>query len=93
MFVEEMTCLDLMQWDDNVLEEDNVLLSQGYCKSTDNTGKYIEQFRGAVELEGLMDQRVETVVDGFTDHFSSRNEFGIKAVKNVLEVLTLAGLL
>lgn len=40
-----------------------------------------------------MNERVETVIDGLTDHFSSGDKLGIKSVENVFEVLAFSGLL
>lgn len=91
--MEQVTGLNLVQGNDDVLEEDNMFFSQWYSKSTDNTGQNIKQLWGAIELESLMNQRVEAVIDGLTYHFSSWHKLSIKSVQNVLQVLTLAGLL
>ena len=40
-----------------------------------------------------MNQRVETVIDGLSDHFPSGDKFGIQAMQDVLEVLPFSGLL
>lgn len=40
-----------------------------------------------------MDQRVEAVCDSLSDHFSSRDKFGVEPVEDVLEVLSLPGFL
>jgi hypothetical protein len=40
-----------------------------------------------------MNKTVEAIVNCLSDHFSSRNKFGIKLMKNVLEVLSLSRLL
>jgi hypothetical protein len=42
--MEQVACLDLVKWDDDILEENDMLFSQGYCKTADDTGKNIEQF-------------------------------------------------
>lgn len=40
-----------------------------------------------------MNQAVETIVDGFSDHFSSWDELCVESVQNVLQVLSFSGLL
>ncbi len=40
-----------------------------------------------------MNQAIETIVDGFSDHFSSGNEFCVESMQNVLQVLSFSGLL
>lgn len=91
--MEQVASLDLVQWDDDVLEENDVFFSQWHGETTDDTGQNIQKLGSSIELESLVDQGVETVVDGFTDHFSPWDEFSVKAVENVLEVLSFAGLL
>lgn len=39
-----------------------------------------------------MDETVEAIVDGFSDHFSSGNQFGVEAMQNVLQVFSFSGL-
>ena len=39
-----------------------------------------------------MDQTVEAVVDGFSDHFSTGDQFGVQSMKNVLQILSFTGL-
>lgn len=69
--MEEMASLHLMKRDDHILEEDDVLFSQRNCESRDNACQDVEQLRCAIELEGFMDEGVETVIDCFSDHLSS----------------------
>lgn len=71
MFVEEVASLHLMQWNYHVLEEDYVFLPQWYGETRNNAGQNVEKFGSPVELEGLVDERVEAVVDGLADHFTS----------------------
>lgn len=65
-----MAGLHLVERDDHILEEDDVLFSQGNCEPRDDAGQDVEQFGGSVELEGLVNEGVEAVVDGFSDHLS-----------------------
>lgn len=39
-----------------------------------------------------MDERVEAVIDGLSNHLSSRDKLGIEPVEDVLEVFSLPGL-
>jgi hypothetical protein len=91
--MEQVASLDLVQRNDNILEENDMLFSERYSKPTDDTGKNVKQLRCTIELESLMDQRVEAIVDCLTNHFSSGHKFGIQAMKNVLEVLPFSWLL
>lgn len=93
MFMEQVASLDLVQRNDNILEENDMLFSEWDSKPTDDTGKNVKQLRCTIELESLMDQRVEAIVDCLTNHFSSGHKFGIQAMKNVLEVLPFSWLL
>lgn len=88
--MEEVTCLNLMKRNDDILEEDDVFLSQGNCKSRDDAGQNIKKFRSSIELESLMNKTVEAVIDGFSDHLSPWNQFGIKSMKNILEVFSFS---
>ncbi len=93
MFVEEVASLYLVEGNDNVFEKDDMFFSEGHCKSANDTGEDVQQLGGAVELEGLMDEGVEAVVDGLSDHFSPGDQFGVEPVEDVFEVLAFAGLL
>ena len=60
-----------MEWNDDVIEEDNVLISKWHCKSTNNTRKDVEQLGRTIEFVRLMDQREETLIDGLSNHLSA----------------------
>lgn len=92
VLVEEVASLHLVQRDDHVFEEDDVLLPQWHRKTRDDAGQNVEQLRGAVELEGLVDEGVEAVVDGLSDHLTPGHQLGVKPVKDVLEVFPLSRL-
>ena len=93
MFVEQVACLDFVQWNYDVLEKDDMLLSQRHGKPTDDTGQNIQQLRSSIELKSLMNQRIEAVINGLSNHFSSGYKFSVQPMQNVLEVLSLPGLL
>ena len=62
-----------MKRNDNVLEEDDVLISEWNSESTNDTCQNVEKLGGTVEFVILVNQCKEAFVDGLTDHFSSRN--------------------
>lgn len=80
-----------MQWDDDIGEEDYVLVSQGYGESTNNTRQNIKQFGGTIEFVVLVDQGKEALIHRLSNHFSSRYEFGVQLVENVLKIISLDG--
>ena len=78
-----------MKWNDNVLEEDDMLISERNSKSTNDTCQNVEKLSGTVEFVILVNQCKEALVDGLTDHFSSWDELSVQLVKNVLQVVSL----
>ena len=89
LLVELRASLNLMEWDDNVLEKDNMLISQWDSETRNNTGKDIKKFGSAIELMCLLDQQKEAFVHCLSNHFSSWNQFSIKLVKNVFKIISL----
>ena len=89
MLVELGTCLNLVERDDNILEEDYVFFSEWDGESTDNGGKDIEKFGGTIELMVLVDQCEEALVYGLSNHLSSWYKLSIELMKDVLEVVSL----
>ena len=71
LLIELRACLHLVEWDDNRLEEDHVLVSQWHCESWDNTGKDIQELSSSIELVSLMNESEEAFVHGLSDHLSS----------------------
>ena len=51
-----------MKRNNDVVEEDNMFISERYGESTDDTGKDIQQFGGSVELMVFMDKGEEALV-------------------------------
>ena len=74
LLVELRASLDFVERNDDILEEDHVFVSQRNCESTDDTGQDIEEFSSTVELVSFVDQRVETLVYGLSNHLSSGYE-------------------
>lgn len=64
LFVVELARLDLVQGNDDRLEEDDVLFTEGYGESRDDTGQDVEEFGSTIEFVGLVDEGVEAIVDG-----------------------------
>ena len=71
-----------MQWNDDILEEDDVLVTQRHCKARDDGGQDIEQLCRTVELMRLVDQRVEGFIHGLADHLPARHQLKSKGKAN-----------
>ena len=82
-----------MKWDDNIIEENDVLVSQWDGKSRDDTCKDVEKFCSSVEFMSFMDKGEEALIDSLSNHFPTRDELGIQLVENILKIVTLDGLL
>jgi len=59
----ELAGLDLVQRNDDSLEEDYMFLPERDCKSTDNAGQNIKEFRCSIKLVGFMNQCVERIIN------------------------------
>ena len=70
MLMEEMAGLYFMQGDDDILEESNMFFPERHSESWDDACQDVEQLRCAIEFEGFMNERVEAVIDGLSDHLS-----------------------
>ena len=88
LLIELRTSLYLVQWDDDILEENNVFVPEWNCETTDDAGKDIEQLGCSVEFVSFVDQGEETLVNSLSDHLSSWDKLGVQLVKNVLEVVS-----
>lgn len=88
-----LASLDLVERNDHRLEEVDVLLSQWHCESGNDGGQDIQQLRGSVEPEVLVDESVEAIRDGLSDHLSPWHQLGVKPVQDILQVLSLFRLL
>lgn len=80
-----------MKGDDDGLEEVDVLFSQGDSETTDNTSQNIQKFSSTVEFVVFVDESVEAISDGLSNHFSSGDELGIESVKDILEIFSFSG--
>ena len=78
-----------MEWDDNVLEENNMLISEWDSESTNDTGQDIEKLGSSIELMVFMDKGEEALVHSLSNHFSSWNQLCIELMKNVLKIISL----
>jgi len=86
----ELAGLDFVKRDDDIFEEFDMLFSEGDRKSTDDTGEDVEKFGYSVEFIVFVDEGVELVGDGFSDHFSSWDEFCVESVEDVLKVFSFS---
>jgi len=59
-----------VKWNNNVLEKDDMLVSERDGEARNDTSQDIEQFSRTVELVSLVDQGVETFVHRLSNHFS-----------------------
>lgn len=84
-----------MQRDDNILEEDNVLLSEWYSESWNNGGQDVQKLSSTVELVSLVNQGVEALVDCLSDHLSSGHQLYVNALafsqKSLYEMVNYIG--
>lgn len=67
----EVTRLNLVKWNDDSLEENDVFISERDSKSGDDGGEDIEQLSSSIEFIVFVDESVEAISDGLSDHFSS----------------------
>lgn len=67
----EVTRLNLVEWNDDSLEENDVFISERDSKSGDDGGEDIEQLSSSIEFIVFVDESVEAISDGLSDHFSS----------------------
>jgi len=51
-----------VEWDDNILEEDYVFISEWDSESTDDTGENVQQLSGTIEFMVFMDKSEEALV-------------------------------
>ena len=80
-----------MEGDDDGLEEVDVFFSQGDGETTDNTGQNVQKFSSTVEFVVFVDESVEAISDGLSNHFSSGDELGVESVKDILEIFSFSG--
>ena len=71
LLVELTASLYFVQRNDNVLKEDNVLVTEGHGKSRDDTCLDVQKFCCSVELVRLVNKRIEALIDGLANHLAS----------------------
>lgn len=89
----EVAGLDLVEWDDDGLEEDDVLISEWDSKSGDDGGEDIEQLSSSIEFVVFVNKSVEAISDSFSDHFSSWDKLSIESVEYILKIFSFSGFL
>jgi hypothetical protein len=62
-----------MEGDDDVLEENHVLVTEGHSKSRNDGGENVKELGSTVEFVSLVDEGVEALVNSLTDHFPARH--------------------
>ena len=70
-----------------------MLVSQRHCKARDDACQDVQQLGCTVKLMRFVDQSVEALIHGLSDHLSARNQLGVELVQDILEVVTLYRLL
>ena len=88
MFVELRAGLYLVEWDDNVLEEDDVFVSKRNGESTDDAGKDIKKFSSTVEFVSLVNKSEEALIDCLSNHLSSWDKLCVQLVKDIFEIVS-----
>ena len=63
-----------MERDDHILEENDMLVTQGNSKTRDDARLDVKKLSCAIELVHLVDQRVEALIDGLADHFATGHQ-------------------
>ncbi len=82
-----------MKRNDNVLEEVDMLVTEGHCKARNNSGEDVENLSSAIELMLLVDEIVEGIGEGLADHLAARHYLGVYFMEDSLEVLAFIWLL
>ena len=89
----QVTGLHLMQGNDDGLEEDDVFFPQRHCEATDDACEDVQKLGGAIELHVLVDQSMEGISDSLSDHLTTGHQLRVEPMEDILQVLTLTGLL
>lgn len=89
----ELAGLDLVEGNDDSFEEIDVLFSERDGETGNDTCENVEELCSTIEFEALVNEGVEAVSDGLSDHLSSGNEFGVKSVENVFQIFSFSGFL
>ena len=65
------TGLYFVKWDDHILEENNMLISQGDSKTRNDTCENIEKLGCSIEFMAFVDEGIEAFIDCLSNHLSS----------------------
>jgi len=71
--------LDLVKWDNNILEKDDMLISERYSETGNNRSQDIKKLSGSVELMRFVNQAEKALVNSLSDHFSTGYQLKFKA--------------
>lgn len=78
-----------MQWYDDILEESDMLVSQGHGEAADDRSKDVKNLGCSIEFVEVVDQYSESLIHDPSDHFPSGDDPGVQLVKDILQVLSL----
>jgi len=78
-----------MEGNDDILEENNMFISERDSESTNDTCEDIQKFSSTIKFVGLMNEEMEALVDSLPDHLSSWNKLSVKFMKNILKIISL----
>lgn len=92
LLIELRAGLDLVEGNDDVLEEDDVLISKWNCKTTDDTCQDVKKLSCTVELVIFVNESKKAFIHCLSNHLSSGNQFGVQFMKDVFQVISLNGL-
>lgn len=62
MLVKLRTSLNFVKWDNDVLEEDDVLFTEGHGKTTNDTCQNIKKLGSTIEFMVLMNESKEALI-------------------------------
>ena len=62
LLVERRAGLHFVEWDDDILEEDHVLVTERYGEAADDTCQDIEELGGTIELVVFMDKCIKAFI-------------------------------
>lgn len=76
-----------MKRNNDVLEERNMLVSEGDSESRNDGGQDVKEFSSSVEFMRFVNEGVEGLILCLPNHLASGHELGIQLVENVFKVV------
>ena len=84
MLVEGGANLDLVEWNECVIEEVNVFFFKRNDVTTDDAGIHVKELTCSIKLVSFMNQVMECILDRRSNNLSSLHKFNIKYIQNLL---------